>query len=55
MFIDAKHWNQYNKIALVADDDWLKNSASVADILPGINVKQHNKSEIDEAWNWLAE
>lgn len=55
MFIDAKHWNQYNKIALVADDDWLQNSASVADILPGIKVKQHNKSEIDEAWDWVAE
>lgn len=55
MFIDAKHWNQYNKIALVADDDWLKNSASIADILPGINVQQYDRSEIDAAWKWLAE
>lgn len=53
MFIDAKHWNQYNKIALVADDDWLQKSASLADILPGINVKQFNKTEVDAAWNWL--
>lgn len=53
MFIDAKHWNQYNKIALVADDDWLQNTASLADILPGINLKQYSKTETDDAWSWL--
>ena len=53
MFIDAKHWNQYAKIALVADEDLLKKNASLADILPGINVKQFNKPEIDEGWNWV--
>ena len=53
MYIDAKHWNQYNKIALVADDDWLQNIASLTDILPGINIKQYNRTEVDEVWGWL--
>lgn len=53
MFIDAKHWNQYEKIALVADDDLLQKSVSLTDILPGINVNQYNKTEMDDAWSWL--
>lgn len=55
MFVDAKHWNQYEKIALVADKDWLQHSASLVDLLPGIDVRQYNKAEIDEAWSWLRE
>lgn len=53
--VDAQHWNQFNKFAVVADDGMLKKIGSFADMLPGISVKSFNKTEIDDAWRWIAE
>ncbi|CAM4322403.1 STAS/SEC14 domain-containing protein [Lacicoccus alkaliphilus] len=52
--VDAKHWDQFNKFAVVADDDILKSLGSLTDMLPGISVESFDKTEIDDAWRWLA-
>jgi len=54
-FVDMWYWNQYEKIAFVTDDERLKKAASVADYLPGLNVREYDKAEMDDAWSWLSE
>lgn len=52
-FVDMWYWNQYGKIAFVTDDDRMKKIATLTDILPGIDVRQYNETEMDDAWSWL--
>lgn len=51
--VDVKHWNQFRKFAVVTDSNWLEKGAKSANFLPGIEVKQFNKTKIDEAWTWV--
>ncbi|WP_271396677.1 STAS/SEC14 domain-containing protein [Salinicoccus roseus] len=51
--IDIKHWEQYGKFALIANPAWIEGGAAVADVMPGIEVRQFDRAQIDEAWEWL--
>lgn len=51
--VDVKHWGQYGRFALVANPAWIQGGAAVADVMPGIEVRQFDKAQIEEAWHWL--
>ncbi|WP_070119643.1 STAS/SEC14 domain-containing protein [Bacillus marinisedimentorum] len=53
--LDAKRWGQYNKFAVVSPQDILEKGTEIGDILPGIETKQFESDEVEEAWNWIEE
>ncbi|SEM75632.1 SpoIIAA-like [Mesobacillus persicus] len=50
---DIKHWNDFHKIAVVSDDNWIELGSKLTDILPTIEVKHFNDHEKDKAKAWL--
>ncbi|SDL64004.1 STAS/SEC14 domain-containing protein [Sediminibacillus halophilus] len=52
---DAKHWEQFSKLAAVTDKDSVDSLTKIAKYLPGITVKRFDKEELAEAWDWLQE
>ncbi|WP_093210279.1 STAS/SEC14 domain-containing protein [Sediminibacillus albus] len=55
MKFDAKHWEQFNKFAVVSDKKSIKSFADIGRYLPGITVKQFDKDGLARAWDWLQE
>ncbi|QTM99737.1 STAS/SEC14 domain-containing protein [Sediminibacillus dalangtanensis] len=53
MKFDAKHWEQFSKLAVVTGKDSVESLAKVGKYLPGITVKQFEKDQLSEAWDWL--
>ncbi len=53
IFLDARHWNQFQKFAVIAEEGWIKGGAKVVDFAPGIEVKVFERSQVDEAFSWL--
>lgn len=53
MVVDIKHWNQYGKFAVITDSAWIEGGAKTADAAPGIEVKQFDRSQNEDAWKWL--
>lgn len=53
--IDVEHWEQYGKFALIANPAWIEGGSTVADLMPGIEVRHFDKAQIDKAWKWLQE
>ncbi|GAB3061212.1 STAS/SEC14 domain-containing protein [Salinicoccus sesuvii] len=51
--MDISHWNQYKKFAVVTDVAWEEIGAKLVGILPGIEVKQFDKAQVDQAYEWL--
>ncbi|WP_020007508.1 STAS/SEC14 domain-containing protein [Salinicoccus albus] len=51
--MDIKHWNQYGKFAVVTDTAWIEEGVKFADIAPGIEMKQFDKDQVDQALEWL--
>jgi hypothetical protein len=50
---DTRHWNDFNKIAVVSDKKWLELSTKVANALPSVEVEHFNLDEKDQAKSWL--
>ncbi|WP_053219310.1 SpoIIAA family protein [Virgibacillus senegalensis] len=55
MKFDAKHWEQFKKFAVVTEKDSIESLTKIGKYLPGITVKQFEKDELSEAWDWLHE
>lgn len=53
MKVDAKHWNQYRKIAVVSDKSWIEKAGNLGNLLPGIESKHFEKNQTEEAWEWI--
>lgn len=53
--IDMKRWGQYNKLAVVSEENWLEKMTNFSDFLPGIKAKHFNMNEMEQAWNWIKE
>ena len=50
---DTAHWKQFRKIAVVSEENWIKNFTESASVLPGIKTKHFKKDEMEFAWHWL--
>ena len=50
---DTKRMKQFNKIAIVADNNWSEMLAGLGNIMPGIDAKQFENDQLDEAWDWI--
>ncbi|WP_153462785.1 STAS/SEC14 domain-containing protein [Sediminibacillus terrae] len=55
MKFDAKHWEQFDKFAVVTAKDGVESFAKIGKYLPGISVRQFDKDQLSEAWDWLQE
>lgn len=53
--VDAKHWNQFKKFAVVSDKNWIQWAGKLGDYLPGVESKHFDKNQIDEAWEWISQ
>lgn len=50
---DTKRMNQFNKIAIVADQSWSNMIATLSNLVPGIEAKHFDSDQLDDAWNWI--
>lgn len=51
----VKHWTSFEKIALVTDEDWVKNATKIfTPFFPG-EVKLYTLAELEQAKTWVAE
>ncbi|QFK72015.1 STAS/SEC14 domain-containing protein [Pradoshia sp. D12] len=50
---DTKRMNQFNKIAIVADQSWSNMIATLSNLVPGIKAKHFDSDQLDDAWNWI--
>ena len=53
IFLDARHWNQFQKFAVIAEEGWIKAGAKAVDFAPGIEVKVFERTQVNEAFLWL--
>lgn len=53
MLLDIKHWGQFNKFAVIAEKSWIESGTKTINLAPGIHVKHFNRSQTDQAWEWL--
>lgn len=53
--VDAKHWSQFRKFAVVSDKNWLQAAGDLGNFLPGVKAKHFEKSQKQEAWEWIKE
>lgn len=51
--VDAKHWQQFRKFAIISDKNWLQIAGWTGKYLPGIDAKHFYKNQQEEAWDWL--
>ncbi|TVT29721.1 STAS/SEC14 domain-containing protein [Salinicoccus cyprini] len=51
--MDISHWNQYRKFAVITDSAWQEGGAKLVDLLPGIEVEQFDRAQVDQAYAWL--
>lgn len=50
---DINHFNDFEKIAVLSDKEWLGLSSKLADYLPKVEVKHFDSNERDKAIYWL--
>ncbi|URM33379.1 STAS/SEC14 domain-containing protein [Cytobacillus firmus] len=53
MEFDIKRWKQFNKFAVVSDQDWIGTVSKVTNYLPGITVEYFEGHQLEEAWSWI--
>ncbi len=53
--VDAKRWSQYNKLAVVSEQDWHDKLTGMIDKLPGVQVKHFPLDQAEQAWDWIKE
>jgi predicted phosphohydrolase len=52
--ISLKYFNDFNKLAVVGNKDWLETSADILDkIIPSIEMESFSASEKNKAYEWL--
>lgn len=51
LHFDAKHWNDFKKIAVLSDKKWIEVTSKMVDFLPNVDVKHFD--DRDEAMMWL--
>ncbi|MFA9560020.1 STAS/SEC14 domain-containing protein [Evansella sp. AB-rgal1] len=49
----AKHWRDFNKIAILTDKKWIQIASNISNVLPGVEVKHFDLVERDKALYWL--
>ena len=51
-----RHWQQFEREAVVTDRDWMRRLALLADkLLPSIEVKVFAGDDVDSAKTWICE
>lgn len=55
MKIDIKRWSQYNKLAVISDDEKLEKMVEASDVLPSIKTKHFDINQMEAAWQWISE
>ncbi|WLR51673.1 STAS/SEC14 domain-containing protein [Bacillus tianshenii] len=50
---DTSHWNDFNKIAVISEKQWVEFSTKMSGILPKVEVKHFKPGERDVAIDWL--
>lgn len=51
--LDIRHWNQFKKFAVLAEESWIKGGAKAVDAAPGIEVEVFKRTEHEKAIQWL--
>lgn len=50
---DMKHWNDFDKIAVLSDKKSIELGSKLPNMLPNLEVEHFSLSEKDQAMNWL--
>lgn len=50
---DMKHWNEFHKIAVISEKQWLEFSTKLSSLLPKMTMKHFKSGEKDAAIEWL--
>jgi hypothetical protein len=50
-----KHWHHFHRVALVADQTWLRAAFSMFSPLVPAETRLFHRSEMDDAENWIAQ
>ncbi|MFC0472595.1 STAS/SEC14 domain-containing protein [Halalkalibacter kiskunsagensis] len=50
----AKHWKEFQKIAVFTDKKWIEVSSKLSNFVPGVDVKHFEFGERERALAWLA-
>lgn len=53
MKFDMKHWNDFDKIAVVSDKKSIELGSKLPNLLPNLEVEHFSLSEKNQARNWL--
>lgn len=53
MKFDMKHWNDFDKIAVVSDKKSIELGSKLPKVLPSLDVEHFSFSEKNQAMNWL--
>lgn len=53
--IDAKRWEQYNKLAVISEDAKIEKFVEAGDVLPSIKTKHFDINQMEAAWEWISE
>lgn len=53
--IDVERWSQYNKLAVISDDEKLEKFVETSDLLPSIKTKHFDIDQMEAAWEWIGE
>lgn len=53
MKFDMKHWNDFDKIAVVSDKKSIELGSKLPNMLPNLEVEHFSLSEKNQAMNWL--
>lgn len=53
--IDVKRWSQYNKLAVISDDQKLEKFVEAGNLLPSIKTKHFGIDQMEAAWEWISE
>lgn len=51
--LGIRHWSDFNRIALVTDVDWIKNTTHMVGWMIPAEIKQFKLADIEAARNWV--
>ena len=51
--LGIRHWSDFNRIALVTDVDWIKNTTHMIGWMIPAEIKQFKLADIEVARNWV--
>lgn len=53
--LQAKHLNQFEKVALVSEENLVEKAEKLDVLIPGLTTRHFGMDEMDEAWEWIKE